>query len=235
VKLVLFDIDGTLVHSGGQAKPVFAEAMLEVFGTTGAIEAYDFSGRTDARIVVDLAVGAGVPEAEAHAGLERVRELYLARFERAFDPRRARVLPGVEALLDDLAARGDVALGLLTGNWRGGAAIKLGALGLFDRFAFGSFADDALDRRELPPIALERARLHTGRAIAAAETVIVGDSPLDVDCALAHGIPCLAVATGWTGRATLEAEGATWVLDDLTAALDHAAFALGAGAPEPAR
>lgn len=235
MKLVLFDIDGTLVHSGGQAKPVFAAAMREVFGTAGAIEAYNFSGRTDARIVVDLAVGAGVPEATARAGLARVRELYLKRFARAFDPRKARILPGVETLLDELAARGDVTLGLLTGNWRGGAAIKLGALGLFDRFAFGSFADDALDRRDLPPIALERARLHTGLAIAAAETVIVGDSPLDVDCALAHGIPCLAVATGWTDRATLEAEGATWVLDELSAASDHAAFALGATEPEPAR
>ena len=235
MKLVLFDIDGTLVHSGGQAKPVFAEAMLEVFGTAGAIEAYDFSGRTDARIVVDLAVGAGVPEAEAHDGLPRVRELYLERFARRFDSRRARVLPGVERLLDALAARPDVALGLLTGNWRGGARIKLGGLGLFDRFAFGSFADDALDRRELPPIALERARQHTGRAFAAAEAVIVGDSPLDVDCARAHGIPSLAVATGWTERRALEAEGATWVLDDLTGVFDHPAFSLGAGEPERVR
>lgn len=230
MKLVLFDIDGTLVHSGGQAKPVFAEAMVEVFGTAGAIDAYDFSGRTDARIVVDLAVGAGVPEAEARAAMPRVRELYLERFARRFDARRSRVLPGVAELLPALAARSDVVLGLLTGNWQGGARIKLGALGLYDYFPFGSFADDGLDRRELPPVALERARRHTGRSLAASDAVIVGDSPLDIDCALAHGIACLAVATGWTDREALAAEGATWVVDDLAAATDHPAFA-----PAPAR
>jgi phosphoglycolate phosphatase-like HAD superfamily hydrolase len=227
VKLLLFDVDGTLVHAGGQAKPVFAAAMREVFGTAGDVERYDFSGRTDARIVVDLATGAGIPEDEAREALPRVRELYLERFAHAFDPRRAKVLPGVAALLAELAPRDDFALGLLTGNWREGARIKLAALGLFDYFPFGSFADDALDRRDLPPVALERAAAHLGRAIGAAETVIVGDSLLDVDCARAHGIPCLAVATGWTPRAALEAEGATWVVDDLLGALAHPALANG--------
>jgi len=225
VKLLLFDIDGTLVHSGGQAKPVFAEAMVEVFGTAGAIDAYDFSGKTDARIVLDLAMSAGVPEAAARAGLPRVRDLYVDRFAGRFDPGRARILPGVSALLAGLAGRQDVTLGLLTGNWFGGARIKLGALGLFDYFGFGSFADDGLDRRELPPVALARARRHTGREFAPREAVIVGDSPLDVDCARAHGIPCLAVATGWTSREALAAEGATWVVEDLTGAGAHPAFA----------
>lgn len=225
MKLILFDIDGTLVHSGGQAKPVFAEAMVEVYGTAGAIDAYDFSGRTDARIVLDLALGAGIREVEARAGLERVRALYVERFAGRFDPGRARILPGVAALLASMAGRSDLVLGLLTGNWQGGARIKLGALGLYDYFAFGSFADDGLDRRELPPVALDRAREHTGREFAPHEAVIVGDSPLDVDCARAHGIPCLAVATGWTAAEALAAEGATWVLDDLSAAQGHTAFA----------
>jgi len=224
VKLVLFDIDGTLVHSGGQAKPAFAEAMVEVFGTAGAIDAYDFSGKTDARIVVDLAVGAGVAEAAARAALPRVRELYLERFASRFDPALSRILPGVESLLAALAARSDVVLGLLTGNWEGGARIKLGALGLFGRFPFGSFADDGIDRRELPPVALERAKRYSGRAFRTAETVIVGDSPLDVDCARAHDIPCLAVATGWTSGEALAAAGANWVVPDLVGAAEHVAF-----------
>ena len=225
MRVFLFDVDGTLVDSGRQARPAFAATLVEVFGSAGSIDAYDFSGKTDARIVVDLAVGAGIDEREARAALPRVRELYVERFARSFDPARARVLPGVEALLTALAARGDAALGLLTGNWRAGAKIKLGALGLFDYFPFGSFADDGLDRRELPPVALERARRHTGRELTAADAVIVGDSPLDVDCARAHGIACLAVATGWTSRRALAAEGATWVVDDLSAALAHPAFA----------
>jgi len=224
VRLVLFDVDGTLVHSGGQAKPVFAEAMVAVFGTAGAIDAYDFSGKTDARIVVDLAVGAGIDERAARRALPQVRDLYLERFARRFDPALSRVLPGVESLLTTLASRDDVVLGLLTGNWQGGARIKLAGLGLLDFFPFGGFADDGIDRRELPPVALERARLHSGREIGATETVIVGDSPLDVDCARAHGIACLAVATGWTPRAALAAAGADWVVDDLVGAAGHVAF-----------
>ena len=225
MKLVLFDIDGTLVHSGGQAKPLFAEAMVEVFGTAGAIDDYDFSGKTDGRIVVDLLVGAGIGEVEATARLPEVRERYLARMQARFDHAVVRILPGVVDLLERLARRSDVVLGLLTGNWRGGAAVKLGGVGLFEYFPFGGFGDDALDRRELPPVALERARAHSGRVFAPAETVIVGDSLLDVDCARANGIPSLAVATGWTSAAALASAGADWVLDDLTAALDHPALA----------
>jgi len=224
MRLVLFDIDGTLVDSGRQAKPLFAEAMLEVFGTTGAIDAYDFSGKTDGRIVIDLLVGAGIAESDAHARLPEVRERYLERMAARFDPARVRILPGVAALLAGLARRDDVVTGLLTGNWRGGAAIKLGSVGLFDHFPFGGFGDDALDRRGLPPVALERARAYTGRPFTPGEAVIVGDSRLDVDCARAHGIPSLAVATGWTAREALAEEGATWVVDDLAGALEHPAF-----------
>lgn len=225
MKLALFDIDGTLLHAGGQAKPLFAEAMIEVFGTSGAIDEYDFAGRTDGRIALDLLTGAGIAEGEARAGLGEVRDRYLEKMAARFEPERVEVLPGVFELLDALAARGDVAVGLLTGNWRGGARIKLGAVGLLDRFPFGCFADDALDRRDLPPFALERARLHGGVRFAPHEVVVIGDSLLDVDCARAHGLPCLAVATGWTAAATLTAAGADWVLEDLSTAIDHPAWA----------
>lgn len=225
MKLVLFDIDGTLVHSGGQAKPVFAAALREVYGTTGEIDRYDFSGKLDSRIVVDLLAGAGIAAATIHARLGTLRENYLARLERELEPARVRVMPGVRELLPALALRDDVVLGLLTGNWRGGARIKLGSVGLWDYFPFGSFGDDGLDRRELPPVALDRARRHSGYAFAPHETVIVGDSLLDVDCARAHAIPCLAVATGWTEAAALESAGAEWVVRDLEGAHAHPAFA----------
>ena len=225
MRLVLFDIDGTLVHSGGQAKPAFAEAMLEVYGSTGAIDDYDFGGKTDGQIVVELLGGAGLERAAIEASLPRLRDAYLGRFERRYDPARAKVLPGVRALLDHLRGRSDVALGLLTGNFAGGARIKLSSLGLYDYFPFGSFGDDAIDRRDLPPVALERAERHLGRAFGAAETVIVGDSLLDVDCAAAHGIDCVAVATGWTSAEALTAAGPRWVLGSLEGAIEHAAFA----------
>lgn len=225
MKLLLFDIDGTLVHSGGQAKPAFAGAMLEVYGATGDIDRYDFSGKLDPRIVVDLLADAGVERETIDGRLDTLRDNYLARLERTLEPARMRVMPGVRELLPALTGRDDVVLGLLTGNWRGGARIKLDSVGLWDYFPFGSFGDDGLDRRELPPVALDRAHRHSGYSFAPDEAVIIGDSLLDVDCARAHGIPCLAVATGWTEAFALEAAGADWVVRDLEGAHGHPAFA----------
>jgi phosphoglycolate phosphatase-like HAD superfamily hydrolase len=224
VKLVLFDIDGTLVDCGGQSRRPFAEALLEVFGETGDLDGYDFSGKTDTGIVYDLMTGAGLARERVLAGTEAVREAYLPRLERTLEVERMRLLPGVTRLLAGLAARADVTLGLLTGNWERGARIKLSRHDLNRFFAFGSFGDGRLGRDELPPAAWKVARAATGRAFTAATTLIVGDSLLDVACARAHGIPCLAVATGWTRSAALVDAGADWVLDDLAGAGSHAAF-----------
>jgi phosphoglycolate phosphatase len=224
LKLILFDIDGTLIDCGGQARVAFASALDAVFGGTGAIESYDFSGKTDTRIVVDLMTAAGRPRDEVLAILPRLREEYLATLDRNLQRERMRVLPGIEPLLDRLAARDDVVLALLTGNWERGARIKLSRHDLNRYFGFGSFGDDVFDRNDLPPIAMERALRSTGHTFTPRDVVIIGDSLLDVACARAHDIPCLAVATGRTGRAELEAAGPTWLVDDLARALDYPAF-----------
>ena len=135
------------------------------------------------------------------------------------------LLPGVGELLGALESRDDIALGLLTGNWERGGRIKIGRFDLNRYFPFGSFGDDAMDRNDLPPIALERASVTHGREFAARDTVIVGDSLLDVECAKAHGIRCLAVATGKTDPAELAAEKPEWLVDDLAGAAGHPAFA----------
>lgn len=231
MQLVLFDIDGTLVDCGGQSRRPFAEALLEVFGATGDLDDYDFSGKTDTRIVYDLMTGAGIEPARVLAGIEAVRACYLPRLEGSLEAARMRLLPGVGALLEELAARPQVALGLLTGNWERGARIKLSRHDLNRYFAFGSFGDGRLDRDELPPAAWAAARAATGRDFGPTDTLIVGDSLFDVACARAHAIPCLAVATGWTEAEALVAAGADWVLDDLSGAGRHAAFR----PPEPAR
>ena len=215
MRLLLFDIDGTLLTCGGQPRPLFAEALTEVFGTCGDVDRYDFSGKTDPRIVLDLMAGAGLDRATIDDGLPRVRDAYLDRLEARLDAKRVTVLPGVVALLERLSRRDDCLVGLLTGNWERGAGIKLGSVGLDRYFAFGSFGDSGIDRRDLPPVALARAGERLGRDFAAADAWIVGDSPLDVDCAKAHGIPCLAVATGWTSAAARAGEGATAGVGDL--------------------
>jgi phosphoglycolate phosphatase-like HAD superfamily hydrolase len=224
MKLVLFDIDGTLVDCGGQARNAFADALQHVMGTTGGLSHYDFSGKLDPRIVMDLLTGMGLSREEAQRKLPEVRAEYLKRLERDLHVEKMRLLPGIGELLDALMVRNDVALGLLTGNWEQGGRIKIGRYDLNRYFPFGSFGDDGMDRNELPPIALARAKRKHNRPFEAQETIIVGDSILDVACARAHGIRCLAVATGKTSMDELAATRPEWLEEDLSQGTLHEAF-----------
>lgn len=214
-RLVLFDIDGTLIDCGGQARPVFAAALREVFGTAGEVASYDFSGKTDPRIVFDLMTAAGVPPGTAWEGIAAVRDRYLAGLDAELARERMRLLPAVAERLTELAARPGVALGLLTGNWEGGARIKLSRFDLNRFFAFGAFGDGQIDRVDLPPVAWHAAWAARAERYLPEETLIVGDSPLDVACARAHAVPVLAVATGWTAAERLAAAGAERVVTSL--------------------
>jgi phosphoglycolate phosphatase-like HAD superfamily hydrolase len=217
-RLLLFDIDGTLIQGGPQSRDVFLDALIEVYGTAGACHEYNFAGGTDPRIVLDLMTGAGIPEAEVRQLLPRMREVYPAELERVLERELMRLLPGVVEVLEDLAARPDVTLALLTGNWEPSGRTKLSRFDLNRFFPFGAFGCDGTDRAELPPVALERAERATGRRFRPEETLIIGDSRHDVACARAHGIPVLAVATGHTTAEQLRAAGADRVVPDLTAA-----------------
>lgn len=218
MRLLLFDIDGTLLRCGRQVRVLFAEALVEVFGTEGDLDNYDFSGKTDPRIVRELMTAAGLPAEEVRAGLPQMREAYLARIEARLG--EVEVIPGVAEVLAALAGRRDVTLGLLTGNWERGAGAKLGRAGLADLFAFGAFGEDGEDRACLPPFALQRAREATGYPFEPADTLIIGDSVEDVRCALACSVPLLAVASGWTSPERLLAAGAERVVPRLDAAFD---------------
>ena len=213
--LVLFDVDGTLLKCHGQGGRAFLEAVSEVYETVVDPARATFAGRTDSSILYDLLEDAGLSRGEIDARLPAMKSAYLARMNDGFlDPARMELLVGVEPLLDRLRLRSvDVAVGLLTGNWRGGAQAKLAAVGLDGYFAFGAFADDGVDRRELPPVALMRAGEHHGRVFDADRTLIVGDTLHDVDCALHHGMRAVGVATGSSSRAELEAAGADRVFD----------------------
>ena len=225
MRLILFDVDGTLVDCGRQVRPLFASALEDVFGTAGDVEGYDFSGKTDTRIVLDLVTGAGVPAERVESGLARARALYLERLAGGLRPEAMRLLPGVRELLERLATRADLTLGLLTGNWEPGARLKLAPFDLNRFFPFGAFGDDGVDRAQLPPVVLARAAAFRGVEFDAADTLIVGDSLLDVACAQAHGVRTLAVATGRTAAAALRAAGADWVISDLWRAPEcHPAF-----------
>lgn len=217
MRLILFDIDGTLLECGPQVRPILAEILTGVFGTAGNVETYDFAGRTDPGIVLDLLTEAGIPEEEILARLPEAKRRYAERLERGLDRERMRLLPGVLEVLEDLSRREDMALGLLTGNWEPGARTKLSRFDLNRFFDFGAFGCDGVNRSDLPPVALDRAERRLGRRFRPAETLIVGDTLHDVACARAHGIPVLAVATGRTPAETLRDGGADRVVADLTA------------------
>ncbi len=218
MRLYLFDIDGTLLTAGQQVLPIFAETLREVFGETGDLEGFDFGGKTDPQIVLELLAGAGWAEAEVVERLPAVRDRYLGRLERELQAERMRLFPGVRKALDRLAGRPEAVVGLLTGNWERGGRAKLSRLDLNDYFPFGGFGDDGVARADLVPAAMERAQRHSGRRFSPEETLIIGDTVYDVACAQAHGVPVLAVATGRTPAERLREAGATWVVPDLDAA-----------------
>jgi phosphoglycolate phosphatase len=225
MRLILFDIDGTLVSCGKFAARQFSAALHEVFGGHGALEGFSFAGKTDPMIARELMRAHGLDEKTVDAHLERLMDTFVAKLDATLEAEQVRILPGVIDLLEKITDRSDLAIGLLTGNWSGGARVKLGRVDLFRHFGFGAFGEDAYDRRGLVPVARERARALYGREFAPEDIVIVGDTALDIDCARAHGVPCLAVATGFTPAEALHEAGASWVLNDLRGAYDHQAFA----------
>lgn len=221
-RLLLFDIDGTLVRCGPQVRPLFCGALIEVFGGHLPLDGFHFAGKTDPQIVLELAAGQGLGPDEIHARLPAMRTLYHQRLAAGLDATRMVLLPGARDAVARIAAGGDRVVGLLTGNWRDCAQVKLDRFDLWRGFPFGAFGDDAVDRRDLVPIALERAHGACGRRFTADQVLIIGDSPRDIDCAHAHGARCLAVATGFSREETLRRAGADWVYPDLAAALaDH--------------
>lgn len=210
--LWLFDIDGTLVDTGGAGLRALKEASRELFGDEGP--ELDLAGSTDSGIVRDMFVHHGRPHDPADE--QRFYQLYLERlaWNLAHGGFPGRVLPGVTDLLDKLAA-GAATTGLLTGNIAGGAAVKMRHFGLARHFPFGAYGDDHHDRNELGPLALQRATTHAGRRFRADEVVVVGDTPKDIACARAAGLRCLAVATGRFAAAELRACGADVVVATL--------------------
>lgn len=206
MRLFLFDIDGTLLHAGGAGRTALGAALHEVYGTAGPLETYDLRGRTDPRIVFDVMTAAGVREAVIRARLDDCFAAYVRELSRLVaEPGRVRVLPGMADVVRALAARDDALVGLLTGNIESGARAKLAPTGLWPLFQVGAFASDDMDRRRLPPIAVARARARVGCDFPFARVTIIGDTPLDVDCARACGAVAVAVATGYHPHADLEA------------------------------
>ena len=216
-RLLLFDIDGTLLLCGPRVCAWICAALSETFGREAESVGYAYSGKTDDRIFRELAMRAGVAREVVERGLPEVRRRYLEALEAGLEAEEMTLLPGVHSLLERLADRKGVTLALLTGNWEPAARTRLARFDLNRYFPFGAFSEGQVDRSDLVPVALERAEAAVGHRFEPSEVLIIGDSPLDVLCAKAHGIPCLAVATGHATAEELATAGADRVCHNLQA------------------
>lgn len=198
MKVVLFDIDGTLLWTDGAGRRAVHGALEETFGAPVPGE-HEFDGKTDPQIVRELMRIAGVAEGtiDERLTVALLRYVELLRVELARDDHSDRTYPGIAELLDALEARDDVLLGLLTGNVRDGALAKLDAVGLaHHRFRVGAFGSDHASRPELPAIARTRAEELLGHAVRGCDIVVIGDTPADMGCGRGIGARAIGVATG---------------------------------------
>lgn len=213
MNVYLFDIDGTLLSSGGAGKAALEEGLADEFGIRGTIEHLTLSGRTDRAIVRDLLRMSGLEETEETRG--RLFTAYLRHLPGCLHRSHGQVLPGVLELLELLQEREHTAVGLLTGNIRAGAKIKLGHFGLVDHFAFGGYGDEHHERDEVAREALRVIQREVSEAIDPRRIWVIGDTPYDVRCARAIGAKAVAVTTGWHDRVELAACGPDVLLEDL--------------------
>ncbi|MGH7605208.1 MAG: HAD family hydrolase [Gemmatimonadaceae bacterium] len=198
MRLVLFDIDGTLLTSEGLGRAAMQRALETVFGSKGD-PAYRYDGKTDRQIVRDVMRLEGHSDAHIDEKMEKLIDLYVVGLQEGVKGGKFNVhpLPGVLDVLDALEDRDDVVLGLLTGNIAPGARIKLRAAGIDpNRFRVNAFGSDHEHRPELPAIAQRRARETLGIKIAGEKLVVIGDTPADIDCGRSLGARAIGVASG---------------------------------------
>ncbi len=217
MRLLLFDIDGTLLRTDGAGRPAVEAALSDLVGRSVSAEGVSFSGKTDPQILREVLTRADADAAWLDGRFAEAVERFQSEMGQRLREARVTALPGVLDLLARLADDARFQLGLLTGNLRPMAYQKVGAIGLGEAdFPFGAFGSDAEDRNALPAVAAERAEAFAGRPFAPDEVVVVGDTPLDVACARHHGCRAVAVATGRYDRAALAEHAPNALLDDLS-------------------
>ncbi len=215
--ILFFDIDGTLINTGGSGLESLRLAFAEVFGCPPP-DNIPTAGRTDRGIARDLFRGRRV--ADSDENWTRFRVAYLRHLCQQLPLRPGWVLPGVVHLLEGLAARRDVSLGLLTGNVAEGARLKLEHYGLVHHFAFGGYGERSGERNAVAEDALAAAHQALNGAVRADRVWVIGDTPLDVQCARHIGAHALAVATGTHDKTELARAKPDLLLDDLRQAAD---------------
>jgi phosphoglycolate phosphatase-like HAD superfamily hydrolase len=213
-RLLLFDIDGTLIHSGGAGVHALKLALTERFGIADDLRDIEIAGMTDSGIVVSILKKHQVPV--TNDNISAFLDSYVHFLSLELPRRGGKLLPGVLELLERLKSRPHLVLALLTGNVSRGAQLKLEHYGVWHFFEFGAFADDHQDRNRLGRFARARALEKHGREFSAAEIDVIGDTPRDIACGKAFGARTIAVATGRWTREQLAEHHPNVLIDDLS-------------------
>jgi len=195
-KLVLFDIDGTLLTVSKINRKVLVDALREVYGTPGSAETHNFCGKMDSVIIYEVLLSAGLEKNEISEKFERVKTCYIDLFRQKAQASDVCLMEGIGELLHELSGRREVMVGLLTGNFEQSGRHKLLLPEINHYFPFGAFADDAPSRNELPAVAVEKARQLTGKTFTDHDIIIIGDTEHDIACARVLNAKSIAVATG---------------------------------------
>ena len=213
-RLLLFDIDGTLIDSGGAGVQSLKDVLEQQFGVIDDLGGVEIAGKTDTGIVHQILRKQNIAVTEENTAA--FLELYLEFLAGELPQRQGRLLQGVAKLLPRLHAQPQIALSPATGNMRRGAQLKLAHYGIWDFFEFGAFADDHHDRNQLGPFAQQRAREKHAIDFAAADIDVIGDTPHDIACGKAIGARTIAVTTGSFSRAQLAAHQPDFILADFS-------------------
>lgn len=220
-RLILFDIDCTLLWTGGAGRESTRRAMLEIFGVADGLDDHAFGGKTDWQTLVELLSRHGYSEADVGRYMPAYHEAMGRHLAAIIHQYPVRACPGALETVAVFHQRPDTLLGLVTGNVGSAAQIKLRAAG-FDPawFPIGAYGHEAMQRDDLPPLAVARAVAHYGHPLEPDQVIVIGDTPADVGCARALGAVAVAVGTGFGERRELEESRPDYLIDDLTSLLD---------------
>ncbi len=214
-KLVLFDIDCTLVNTGGAGSRALGLIFEDLFSIEGAFKDIRMAGKTDPAIIREGLKLHGICSSDGI--FEKCKNMYLEKLKSEMGTsKKRRVLPGIKSILEALSLDDSVVLGLLTGNMEEGAQIKLGEMGLFDYFKLGAYGSDSDNRNELLNFALTRYENLTGESLETHQAMVIGDTPKDIECSKPFGSTAVAVATGPYSTEELAAHEPDYLFKDLS-------------------
>ena len=216
IKAVLFDIDGTILNCHGAGRLSLIKATKEIFGTTGLMDNVNFQGKTDPQILHESLINIGISEKEISDNMTQLMKTYFKYLRKNIIEHKVTLLPGIVEILNKLTENKSVMPGLLTGNFKESAKIKLSKYDLNNYFLFGVFGSDTPARNDMPQIAKNRIKKRFLVDIDYKDMIIIGDTVHDINCAKNAGAISISVGTGWTEKGILLENNPDYFFEDMS-------------------